>query len=961
VAEDIPEVMVLPIVSRPLFPGFYKAVVLRDDTHIEAVKELNRRGHPFVGVFLNRESSPETEIVNSDDDVYHNGVLAQITSIFPQSDIKDVNQKEGLTIVLYPHRRIRINKINYPKDFPIIEKAEVMPVESDKNESDVTSFDVVTPDKQTDEFQDKPWLSLRGKVTTAEITNRPDDTVDKNDATVRAIVSEIVSLLKEISAMNPLFRDQITAFTLSLSTGNVFDEPTKLSDFAAAVSAGELDELQELIDTTNVPDRLQKGLVLLKKELMNAKLQSKITKDVENRIQKRQREYFLMEQMKGIKRELGLESDAKDKLIEKFTERKAKLNMPEAAERVFSEEINKFSTLETSSSEFNVTRNYLDWITQIPWGVTTADAFSLKNAKHVLNEDHYGLDDVKTRILEFIAVSKLRGNVDGKILCLVGPPGVGKTSIGKSIARSLNRQFERFSVGGLADVAEIKGHRRTYVGALPGKIIQSLKKTECENPLILIDEVDKLGRGHNGDPASALLELLDPEQNNNFVDHYLDIPVDLSKVLFVCTANVTDTIPRPLLDRMEVIEVSGYITDEKKAIASRYLAPQAREKSGLKDVEVNLTPEALDVLIKDYCRESGVRNLKKQIEKVYRKAALKIVEDVGEPEEVAAAAAVETVEVVQTDEAKPEEAKAQQEQPKEELKDEAAAATAETASTTITTIKPLVVPSSVHIDITAENLKDYVGPPTYNTDRIFEDSIPPGVVTGLAWTSVGGTVMYVESVLESALEKSKTGSFKQTGMLGDVMKESTTIAYTFARNFIALNYPKNTFFDHAKIHMHCPEGATPKDGPSAGVTISTSLLSLALNRPVEPLVAMTGEITVTGRVLRIGGLREKTVAARSNGAKTVFFPYANLADWEGLPDNIKQGLEGVPVRYYHELFARVFGLLTTEQGNRAWAAELEAAAASKKGRRTNSDDEGDDDILPPDFFPPSGGVGEIRV
>lgn len=388
------------------------------------------------------------------------------------------------------------------------------------------------------------------------------------------------------------------------------------------------------------------------------------------------------------------------------------------------QEINKLAHLEPAASEFNVTRNYLDWITQIPWGQRSRENYNILHARNVLDEDHYGLQDVKDRILEFIAVGKLRGTVEGKILCLSGPPGVGKTSIGKSIARALDREFYRFSVGGLTDVAEIKGHRRTYVGAMPGKVIQALKKVQTENPLILIDEIDKIGRGHQGDPSSALLELLDPEQNSSFLDHYMDVPVDLSKVLFVCTANVLDTIPGPLLDRMEVIQLSGYVAEEKEAIASKYLAPAAKIAAGLENVNVDLTKEAVEVLIKNYCRESGVRNLKKQIDKVYRKAAYKVVQKVGE----------DKFEQQEGDSPKVLEHDKRSNDP----------VAAETASNkkepgqekTHSERKPLEVPEDIKIEVSPDNLKSYVGPPVFTSDRLYEKT-PPGVVMGLAWTSMG--------------------------------------------------------------------------------------------------------------------------------------------------------------------------------------------------------------------------------
>ncbi|KAI4836036.1 lon protease-like protein [Aureobasidium sp. EXF-8845] len=625
-----------------------------------------------------------------------------------------------------------------------------------------------------------------------------------------------------------------------------------------------------------------------------------------------------MEQMKGIKRELGLESDGKDKLLEGFKEKATKLAMPDPVKKVFDEEINKLAHLEPAASEFNVTRNYLDWLTQIPWGKRSAETFGIKNAMKVLDEDHHGLKDVKDRILEFIAVGKLRGTVEGKILCMVGPPGVGKTSIGKSIARALNRQYYRFSVGGLTDVAEIKGHRRTYVGALPGRIIQALKKCQTENPLILIDEVDKIGRGHQGDPSSALLELLDPEQNNSFLDHYMDVPVDLSKVLFVCTANMTDTIPRPLLDRMEMIELSGYVADEKMAIAERYLSPTAKDLAGLKDVDVEIEKEAIAELINKYCRESGVRNLKKQIEKVYRKSALKIIQDLGEdafPEQKAL-----------TPEGKEAQAAAAKDtsDPKETPSDIE-------KETTETPRVALSVPSSVNVRVTKDNLNDYVGPPVFTADRLYETT-PPGVAMGLAWTSMGGAALYVETILESALSAQSRPSLERTGNLKAVMKESTSIAYSFAKGFLAARFPDNKFFEHARVHMHCPEGAVQKDGPSAGITMACSLISLALGKSLEQTVAMTGELTVTGKVLRIGGLREKTVAARRAGAKMVIFPKDNLSDWLELPQNIKEGIEGHPVGWYNEVFDLVFPGVDAKAANTMWKQQLKKDKKEKRGK-----------------------------
>ncbi|RYP73701.1 hypothetical protein DL771_003414 [Monosporascus sp. 5C6A] len=935
VPEVYPQVMAIPIAKRPLFPGFYKAITIKDPNVSAAIMEMIKRGQPYVGAFLFKDENADEDVIRDPADVYGTGVFAQITSAFPVH-----GETNSLTAILYPHRRIKLSTLippgaqeskkgdteSEPVPEPITPKAEDG-VAQEKKGDVVASFEesavATKPEAAAEKFEPTSFLR-KYPVSLVNVENLTEEPFDPKSPIIRAVTNEIVNVFKEVAAMNSLFRDQISTFSMSQSTGNVTAEPGKLADFAAAVSAGEPAELQEVLSSLNVEERMQKALVVLKKELMNAELQSKITKDVEQKITKRQREYWLMEQMKGIRRELGIESDGKDKLVEKFKEKADKLAMPEAVRKVFDDEINKLAHLEPAASEFNVTRNYLDWLTQVPWGQRSAENFGIKNAMKVLDEDHYGLKDVKDRILEFIAVGKLRGTVEGKILCFVGPPGVGKTSIGKSIARALNRQYYRFSVGGLTDVAEIKGHRRTYVGALPGRVIQALKKCQTENPLILIDEVDKIGRGYQGDPSSALLELLDPEQNGSFLDHYMDVPVDLSKVLFVCTANMTDTIPRPLLDRMEVIRLSGYVSDEKKAIADRYLAPAAKELAGLKDADVSLSDDAIEELIKSYCRESGVRNLKKQIEKVYRKSALKIVQDLGE-------------DVLPESEALTAEGKAAlNESEKQENKDkEPTAPEASEKETTETPRVALKVPDTVHVTISKDNLKDYVGPPIFTSDRLYEVT-PPGVAMGLAWTQLGGSAMYIESILQSALRPSSRPGLEITGNLKTVMKESSSIAYSFAKAFMVEKFGNNHFFDKAKIHLHVPEGAVQKDGPSAGITMATSLLSLALDSPVDPAVAMTGELTLTGKILRIGGLREKTVAARRAGCKMIIFPEDNMSDWLELPENIKEGIEGRPASWYSEVFELIFANLDREQANRCKVCEL------KKSKKENEAKEEDD-------------------
>ncbi|KIW05796.1 ATP-dependent protease La [Verruconis gallopava] len=942
VPDVYPQVMAIPIAKRPLFPHFYKTISIRNPQVIAALAEAYRRGQPYVGVFLLKDDNADKDVIESMDEVYDVGTFCQVTSFFPHQGGED-----GTTAVLYPHRRIKMSELYPPESKDKATQTIVEELIGDKKDGSSQESEKKTEDKRGDvvpsfeeeavevkddrvqkrtQQQDPTSFLQRYGVSMVKVENVLEEEYDASDSNIKALTNEIVSTFRDIATKSPMFKDQVSTFTMS-QNGNVAENPFKLADLAAVVTAGEPAEMQAALEATNAQDRLYKSLTMLKKEAINAELQFKIQKDVEDKIKNRQREYWLMEQMKGIKRELGMESDGKDKLIEGFKEKAAKLAMPEPVRKVFDEEVSKLSHLEPAASEFNVTRNYLDWLTVIPWGQRSAENFGIRHAMEVLDEDHHGLKDVKDRILEFIAVGKLRGTVEGKILCMVGPPGVGKTSIGKSIARALNRQYYRFSVGGLTDVAEIKGHRRTYVGALPGRIIQALKKCQTENPLILIDEVDKIGRGVHGDPSSALLELLDPEQNSSFLDHYMDVPVDLSKVLFVCTANMTDTIPRPLLDRMEMIELSGYVADEKMAIAERYLAPAAKELSGLKDADVLLEKDAITELINKYCRESGVRNLKKQIEKVYRKAALKIIQDIGE-----------TDPAISEDQALTPEGKAAQ---AEAEKDSTEAKSSSEISEKETTEKPriaLEVPKHVHVRINKDNLKDYVGPPIFTSDRLYETT-PPGVAMGLAWTSMGGAALYVESILQSSLAASGTPGLERTGNLKPVMKESTQIAYSFAKGFLAQRFPENKFFDHAKVHLHCPEGAVQKDGPSAGITMASSLLSLALDEKLSAEIAMTGELTVTGKVLRIGGLREKTVAARRAGAKTIIFPRDNWSDWLELPENIKEDIEGKPVDWYADVFEILFPNVDTQRANTLWKDVLNKSKKQRKHEPKSEEDE----------------------
>jgi len=648
---------------------------------------------------------------------------------------------------------------------------------------------------------------------------------------LQAYSMAVISTLKELIQLNPLFSEETKLF-LNRSS---MDDPGRLADFAANLTSAEGQELQQVLETFDVRHRIDRVLVLLKKELEVYRLQSRITKQVEDKISARQREFFLREQLKMIKKELGLEKEGKTTELEKFTERLQGLTLNEEAQKAVDEEMEKLQLIEPTSPEYNVSRNYLDWLTILPWGKFSEDSYNIQRARKVLDRDHYGLKDVKDRILEFIAVGKMKGNISGSILCLVGPPGVGKTSVGKSIADALGRKFYRFSLGGMRDEAEIKGHRRTYIGAMPGKFIQAMKRAGTSNPVLMLDEIDKIGASFQGDPASALLEVLDPEQNSAFRDHYLDVPFDLSNVMFVATANQLDTIPPALLDRMEIIRLAGYILEEKVEIARRYLIPKALDHHGLKKGQVTIPKEVLVKIIDGYAREAGVRSLENRIKKIMRRSAMEFAEGRTEP-----------------------------------------------------------------INVSEKEVKEYLGNPLFNPDDVFEDVA--GVVTGLAWTSMGGATLQVEATAMP----SKTKGFKQTGQLGSVMVESSEIAYSYVMAHLEKYGAAADYFDNHFVHLHVPAGATPKDGPSAGVTMTTALISMITGKPVRRKMAMTGELTLTGRVLPIGGVKEKTIAARRSGINTLIFPEGNRKDFEELPAYLKKGIKAYFVDEYEQVHAIAF-------------------------------------------------------
>jgi len=773
--EILPEVIpIIPLSQRPIFPGMMIPLVLSGEGMIDLASEIMDSDHNIGGVVLieNQHEGP-----TESNDLYRIGVSIKIIKITPVNDN---------TIQVMVNALGRFTMAQIVQDGPIIK-----------------------------------W----------KVDHYYDDGFDKTEE-MKAYSMAIISSVKELIKSNSLFQEELKLFLNRFSV----EDPGKLADFVAAMTSADALAIQEVLETFSIPKRVEKVLLLLKKEVELSKLQKKISKQIEQRISKQQKEFFLKEQLKELKKELGLEKDEKTAEIEKFRERISKLALTDEVSKRIEEELNKLSLLEPHSAEYGVSRNYLDWLTVLPWGVYSEDNYDIQKARTILDRDHYGLDDIKERILEFISTGKMKGNISGSIICFIGPPGVGKTSIGKSVAEALNRKFFRFSLGGMRDEAEIKGHRRTYIGAMPGKIMQSLKQVGVSNPVIMLDEVDKIGASFQGDPASALLEVLDPEQNSAFLDHYVDVRFDLSNILFIATANQLDTIPRPLLDRMEIMNLSGYILEEKLQIAKKYLISKQIKAHGLKKSMVKIDTKTLKNIIDGYSREAGVRGLENQIKKIMRKVARKFAEG-----------------------------------------------------------------GTGKVVVAKENTEEFLGKPVFSDDSMYDRPIP-GVVMGLAWTSMGGTTLFIEATAVPA----KVRGFKQTGQLGNVMKESTEIAYTFVSSKLKDFKIDENFFENNLIHLHVPAGATPKDGPSAGITMATALYSLARNKPVKKRIAMTGELTITGKVLPIGGVKEKTIAAKRMKVKNIIFPYENKKDFLELPEYIQAGLNAYFVKYFEEVIDIIY-------------------------------------------------------
>ncbi|MBP9674781.1 MAG: endopeptidase La [Bacteriovoracaceae bacterium] len=800
--------VIIPIINNPIYPGMIAPIVLSEDKYNQDLESyLSKYSYVALNLVKFKEFNPkdpqkseqklEEEHLNvTDKDIYRVGVLCKV--------VKKIKLPDGsVNILVHGMKRYRVKQFEQ------------------ENSLLVAQLEVFDDIQQADE---------------------------ELDAYTRSVIHQV----KKLSEINPYFNEEMKLAMLNSPS------PGALADLVAFALSLDVPEAQDFLETLVVKKRFAKLLVYLKREKNVADIQKKITDEVNDKVNKYQREYFLREQLKIIREELGMEEDDKAKDLKRIREGIEKSGMPEETKKVAKEEADRLENIPDTSPEYNVSRTYLNLMIQLPWNESTKDMTDIIKARKVLEKDHYGLEKAKQRIMEFLAVRTLKPQYDGTILCFAGPPGVGKTSLGQSIADALKRKFYRFSLGGMRDEAEIKGHRRTYIGAMPGRIIQAIKRVGVNNPVIMLDEIDKLGQSFQGDPASALLEVLDPEQNKTFIDHYLDIPFDLSKVLFIATANYLEDIPEPLLDRMEVIELSGYTLEEKISIATRWIIPKQLEKHGLDKKDFVLSNEVLKKLIADYAREPGVRVMEQYVARLCRQAALEKVKNNGKKVKFAP--------------------------------------------------KPL-------------DLEKLLGSIRYETEMA-QKKLNPGIVIGLAWTAFGGDILTVESIPLDGK------GFKLTGQLGDVMNESASLAYSFVRKLLQeeikekrKNAPKKIkkvikqdqkeepkeekdgedFFAFHEVHLHLPAGATPKDGPSAGITMALALYSLANNRSVKTGLAMTGELSLTGRVLPVGGIKEKVLAAKRAGLKYIILPKKNAKDLKEVPERHRKGMVFYPVENFSEV------------------------------------------------------------
>ncbi len=754
-----PEIGILPLRDTLLFPQAVLPLAVARESSVALVNDAVRE-RKVIGVLTQRDPGVDEPL---ESDLYNVGTLTHIHKMFKFPD-------GSLRLVVQGIQRFRILKVTQYRPFL---KAEV---------------------------------ELVKELVPAE-----------QEVEVKALSQSAASFFQRVVELSPTLADELATLA-----GNI-QEPARLADFVAAnLPTLTTAQKQELLETIDVRARLERVNKTLVKDLEVLEVGSKIQSQVKSELQKNQREYYLREQMKAIQKELG-DSDDQQREISELREKIEAAGMPEESKKEALRELERLSRMSPAAAEYTVTRTYLDWVVSLPWNKRTETDIDLIKAKEVLDNDHYDLEKVKDRILEYLAVRKMKPDIKGPILCFVGPPGVGKTSLGKSIATALGRKFHRLSLGGMRDEAEIRGHRRTYIGALPGQIIQGLRRAESKNPVIILDEVDKIGADFRGDPSAALLEVLDPEQNNSFKDHYIDLPFDLSEVLFITTANILDTVPPALRDRMEVIRLAGYTEEEKLHIARRHIIPKQLENHGLTAEQVAFGDESLVKLIREYTREAGLRNLEREIASVIRKVARRKAE--GQSETVA---------------------------------------------------------------VTPEKVEEFLGAPYFMRDEeMTERTQAPGVATGLSWTAAGGEVLYIE-----ASQMFGKKGLTRTGQLGEVMKESAQTALSWVRAHARQLGIEDSFFERVDLHLHVPEGAIPKDGPSAGVTIVTALVSLLTGRPVRPRVAMTGEVTLSGKVLPVGGIKEKVLAAHRLGVKEVLLPKRNeKAVKEDIPENVSRDLK----------------------------------------------------------------------
>ena len=753
---------VLPLRNTVLFPNQIIPIYIGRKQSLKLVTDVSKQSDKTIIVVAQKDGGVENP---KGDDLYEIATLATVMKIFDMPD----NSKSAIVKGI---KRVKIKRfINYAEYF----KCDYENIEEISSEFDETE--------------------------------------------VNAMCGNLKSLFANLINVAPYLSEEQSNVLINIQ------KPEKISDKAISLMNISTSEKQEILEEFDIHSRLEKALVLINREIQRIELGERIQADVQDEISKTQKEYYLREQMKAIKKELG--EDESNLEIKEIEDKIKKAKMPKEVLKVANKELDRLLKIPTHSPEYTVTRTYLDWLVELPWSKESKDNEDIKYAEKVLNEDHYGLKKVKERIVEHLAVRNLKrsrskkgSKIKSPILCFAGPPGTGKTSIGKSIAKSMGREFVRISLGGVRDEAEIRGHRRTYIGALPGRIITSLKKAGTKNPIFILDEIDKLGMDFRGDPSSALLEVLDPEQNFSFNDHYLEVDFDLSNVMFITTANRVDQIPGPLRDRMEILEFTGYIQDEKLQIAKKHLLPKAIENHGLKKSEIEVSDEAIATTIESYTREAGVRNLERQLANLCRKTA-----------------------------------------------------------------KDIATKVKKKVKVTPEVVEQYLGPKVFFSE-VAERTNKPGVVVGLAWTAFGGDILFIE-----ACKMPGKGMLKLTGKLGDVMKESAQAAFSYIRTNAKKYGIDPNFYKKHDIHIHVPAGAIPKDGPSAGVAMITSMVSLLTNKPVKSMLGMTGEISLRGNVLPIGGLKEKSTAAHRSGLKEIIAPHLNKKDLEEIPSKVKKDLK----------------------------------------------------------------------